>query len=653
MKKKRCFKDVFFVIYLIISLFFMETILRISTTGMLLSSGLLFSFIFSVSIAVIIYFIGTLFNGRISFIASVGLMILSAIIFSTQLVYYKFFRTFYSAFSAENANQIFEFWREIFSTILKNPIEVLLFFLPVIFAILFRTKLFSRKKTTLNFRISLLCFMIVSHLLGLSVLYATGREQYSPYDLYFKSSYPVLSVERLGLIATMRIDIKRLLFDWSPPLDTPPSDLLAAFPDKVEGSKTQGKKERLNITNIDFNKLTSNEKNSTVKDMHKYFSNVKPTSKNKYTGKYKGYNLILITAEAFSPYAVRKDITPTLYKMIHEGYNFTNFYNPIWGVSTTDGEYVACTGLIPKSGVWSFYKSANIYMPYTLGNQLKKLNYRTVAYHNHSHSYYRRDISHPNMGYDYKALNKGLNVKQTWPESDLEMMQKTVSNYIKDKPFHSYYMTVSGHMLYSFSGNYIASKNRGYVKNLPYSEACKAYLACQIELDRALEYLLKQLEAEGIADKTLIALSPDHYPYGLTENEIDELAGHYVERNFELYKSSLIMYTKGMKPTTVNKPCSSLDILPTLLNLLGVDYDSRLLMGQDIFSDSKPLVIFQNKSFITDKGRYNTKTRGFTANKGVTADINYINNISAIVNAKFYYSSKILETNYYEKVLTH
>ena len=144
-------------------------------------------------------------------------------------------------------------------------------------------------------------------------------------------------------------------------------------------------------------------------------------------------------------------------------------------------------------------------------------------------------------------------------------------------------MTVSGHMQYSFTGNYIAWKNKKYVEDLPYSEQAKAYLATQIELDRALEHLLSQLENAGIADQTLIAISADHYPYGLEDQTIDELTGHAVEGNFELYKSPFILYAKGMDPEIITKPASSLDILPTLSNLMGVEYDSRLLMGQDIF----------------------------------------------------------------------
>ena len=185
--------------------------------------------------------------------------------------------------------------------------------------------------------------------------------------------------------------------------------------------------------------------------MHQYFSSLPPTYKNEYTGKYKGYNLILITAESFSPYAIHKDVTPTLYKMANEGYKFTNFYNPIWEVSTLDGEYVACTGLLPKRNIWSFYKSGSNSMPFVMGNQLNKLGYKTMAYHNHTYDYYERQISHPNMGYEYKGIGNGLELSNAWPRSDLEMLEKTIPEYIDHEPFHTYYMTVSGHMQYNFS----------------------------------------------------------------------------------------------------------------------------------------------------------------------------------------------------------
>jgi len=376
---------------------------------------------------------------------------------------------------------------------------------------------------------------------------------------------------------------------------------------------------------------------------------------------FEGYNLIMFVAEGFSPFAVREDLTPTLYKMVHEGFNFTNFYTSYWRVSTSDGEYVACTGLIPKSGVWSFYRSHNNYLPFVMGNQLRNLGYETVAYHNHTHTYYRRHLSHPNMGYDFKAVGNGLVLPNNhWPNSDFEMMQVTMDEYINNQPFHAYYMTVSGHFEYTFGGNMMSRRNRDAVEHLPYSDSAKAYIACHIELDKALEYMMQRLNEAGIAEKTIIVLSTDHHPYGLPGNEgvdgYSEFLGYRVDTsansdfmNFELYRNNLIMYVQGMEPVTVDKPSSSLDIIPTLSNLMGLEFDSRFLMGRDILSNSEPLVIFGNRSFITGNGR-RIRDRDFIPNPGVIVDENYASNIRAIIDAKFSASTGILDLDYYKIV---
>ena len=613
------------------------------------------SFIFLLPFAFIFYIVCSFFRGTASHLLSVVLLGLIALIYSSQLIYYQFFRTIFSVYSVGNGAQILDFWKDIAKLAISQSIWILLLYLPVFLLISFGKNQLSFEKINWYKRITLVCCIVLSQLLGIGAVYYSGTAQHSAYDLYFKSRSPLLSAERLGLITTMRLDFQRLITGWSPELKVPPQTSVTPPSQGVIDEtpiEQENEKEEIeyNVMEIDFSELIANESNQVIKDMHKYFESVQPTAKNKYTGKYKDYNLILITAESFSPYAIHKEATPTLYKMVHEGYQFTNFYTPIWEVSTSDGEYVAVTGLIPTSGIWSFQESGKNHLPFVLGNQLQKLDYKTLAYHNHTYTYYGRHISHPNLGYVYKGLGNGLDVKESWPESDLEMIEKTVPEYMGNQPFHTYYMTVSGHMQYSFTGNYIAWKNKKYVEDLPYSEQAKAYLATQIELDRALEHLLSQLENAGIADQTLIAISADHYPYGLEDQTIDELTGHAVEGNFELYKSPFILYAKGMDPEIITKPASSLDILPTLSNLMGVEYDSRLLMGQDIFSNSEPLVSFLNKSFITEKGRYNSITKEFITNAGEEVDEAYIEYISSVVQAKFYYSAKILETDYYRKV---
>lgn len=651
------------LIYLILGIYYLESVFRIVFSGKVISPGMFYSLLFAVPIGVLGYLVCTLFKEKYRNTMGCLLMGFITLGFISQLIYYKIFRVFYTLYSATNAGQVLEFWGIIMITLRNHIWTILIMLVPFVMLIIFRKKIKSLKVIKLREKAILVGIAVLTQMIGVGFLHIGNKDAYSPYDLYYQHYYPIISAEKLGLMTTLRLDAKRTLFDWSPELtessqevvllsQTPDDDM--DFPDSSVPAMSESVEENVsyNELNIDFDKLIAEADTEEMKAMHTYFKNTKPTAKNEYTGKYKGYNLITITAESFSPYAIREDLTPTLYKLFKEGYQFTNFYTPLWELSTSDGEYAICTGQIPKSGVWSMATSGANAMPFTLGNQLKKEGYTTTAFHNHDYDYYDRDISHPNLGYDYRAKGKGLDIEDGWPESDIEMMDESVEVYVDKEPFHTYYMTVSGHMNYSFLENAMSRKNEELVKDLEVSETIKAYFAAQIELDRAIESLLKQLEAAGVLEHTLIAITPDHYPYGLNNEYMSELSGKKVDEDFGIYKSAFLLYTPGMTPQIIDKPCSSLDVLPTLMNLMGIDYDSRLLVGTDIFSSSDPLVILYSRNFITAKGRYNALTKEFTTAIGAHVTEEYVRDMIEVVDAKFYYSSKILEENYYEKILS-
>jgi hypothetical protein len=670
-----------------------------------LSFDYFFALIFAVSGGAAIYILVSLFPLRIVKMVSAAATLIITLIYGVQLIYYCIFRTPFSLISLGAAGDVVQFWDIAVEAVLKNIVAVFLVFVPFAGQLVFGKYLVYNEKKQLQLSF-VLAFCIVSYSFSVASVAMTGDDPASQKTLYFDAFSPELSVNRLGVFTTVRLDVERLASsalqdaitgnvlalensgkdavtgpegdgavtdpgnadvdgvgtgdgipagttgnrpdDGTGGQDTDqPGDNDPAVPDEpVEPVKPY------NVMDIDFESLmaASGEKDPLY-PMHKYFLTVEPTATNEYTGMFKGCNLIMFTAEGFSPYAVSPELTPTLYKMINEGFVFRNFYNPVWWVSTSDGEYVACTGLIPKSGVWSMARSGSNYMPFAMGNQLRNLGYTTKAYHNHTYTYYKRDVSHPNLGYDYKGVGNGLEVKKTWPESDLEMIDVTFDEYAGQQPFHAYYMTVSGHMNYNFFGNQMASKNKQYVDHLPYSDEAKAYIACNLELEFAMKSLMDKLEAAGIAENTVIVLSPDHYPYGLAKEKLDELAGHEVETNFEQYKSTLIIYKKGMEPVIVDKPCASLDIIPTVSNLFGLEYDSRLLMGTDILSSTPPLVIFSNRSWITDRAIYNSQKNKVTFLDGTEEDKEYVKSVNKIVADKFKFSTKILETDYYGKVL--
>lgn len=600
-------------------------------------------------------------------------ILFSCFIYSTQLVYNHIFKTFLSIYSVgENGTDVMEFWKEAVNGIIAVFPGILVLFLPVPFFALLPKKRIVFEQVNRKITLYIAASAAILHLFTLLCLLFSGLYAHSPYDLYYKDFLMDLSMEKLGVISSIRLDFQQvfgekdeLSVDQEAFLEIDLPTITPIMNSSIQaGNKEQSESKELptplpidtspNILNIDFAGLAEAETDETIRTLHTYFAEAEPTNKNQYTGMFKDYNLILITAEGFSPWAVDQNLTPTLYKMIHEGFEFNNFYTPIWYTSTSDGEYVACTGLLP-SGTNSFSKSSDNTLPFCLGWRFRDLNYSARAYHNHSYTYYKRNLTHPNMGYDFKgAKGGGLEVALTWPESDVEMMEVTVPEYVQDEKFHVYYMTVSGHLQYTFAGNYIAQKNRSYVEDLPYSSNVKAYKACQLELEFAMKNLLEQLRQAGVLDKTVIALSADHYPYGLTKEEINEVAGHPVEENFELYKNHFILWNSAMKePIPVNKYCSSLDIMPTLCNLFGISYDSRLFMGQDIFSDEPSLIMFGNQSFITDQIMYNSKTREISKLTEIEPPEEYVKKYISIVRNKFNVSASILENDYYSLLLPY
>lgn len=633
---------------------YFETILKISSYDNVFNAGYVFMCLFSLPAGIVFFIATSAFSEKWNKIIYVAVTSILTFYYAAQMTYFKIFSTFASLYFFIGAGKAAQFMDVLEDAVLRNIHMLILMLIPSA-SLIFVKKMKFPKNNSRNIKISAaaaLCLQIFVVMLVLS----SDKGMLSSSYLYRETFLVVDSIDRFGLLTTGRLDIQNILKNSEVFASESEPVVKKEVPDETNSEEKNPVVEdeaeaEYNVMDIDFAELASVEGNKEIKAMHEYFGNLKPTEKNKYTGMFKGKNLIMITAEGFSPYAVDEKLTPTLYKMQQEGFRFTDFYTPLWGVSTSDGEYVACTSLLPKEGIWSFYKSSENYMPFAMGNQLKNIGYTANAYHDHYFDYYFRNLSHPNLGYEYKGLGNGLDVTETWPESDIEMMELTIPEYIDNQPFHTYYMTVSGHLQYTFSGNFIASKNRALVEDLPYSERVKAYIACNIELDRAMEKLIKSLEAKGIADDTLIAISPDHYPYGLEKSEISELAGHEISSEFDLYKGIFILWSEGMEPVEINKTCSSLDIIPTLSNLMGVEYDSRLLMGSDILSDSQPLVMFSDRSWVTDKVYFDAKTGISAVKEGQNINDSYVEEISSQVKDKFKYAAKILDDDYYSIVL--
>lgn len=602
--------------------------------------------LFSIPIAIVLNLITSVFKPKVNKIITYIITIALIIIFGAQIVYYSMYEAIISFFSMMHGGQVTEFMEVIIDVVLRNWYGILLFIIPlIILIILSKKKVITFEKNSIKqIAIKITSVLIIQLVALLCVNFINTDDMYSNKNLYYNIHVPKVTANRMGLLTTMRLDLQRFIFGFEEKLSVQTN----AIPKEEE-------KESYNITYIDFDKLIKNEEDNTIKEMHKYFSSQEASKKNKYTGMFKNKNLIVLVGESFSSLAIREDLTPNLYKLYKEGFQFDNFYTPIFPVSTADGEYITDTSLIPKEGVWSFLRVAGNYMPYSYANVFEKQGYSSNAYHNHTATYYERDKYIETMGYNsYLAVGTGLEDRMdtsNWPNSDYEMVKNTVNDYINNEKFMAYYMTVSGHMNYTKIGNMMVYRNWDQVKDLPYSNKAKGYLAANIELDKAVGELLSRLEQAGKLEDTVIVISGDHYPYGLTLGEINELSTFERDDKFEKFRMPFLIWSGSMKGSIkVEKIGSSLDVLPTVLNLFGAEFDSRLLMGRDILSDSDPIVIFSDRSFITDKGRYNSLTEQFTPNEGVTVEEGYVDKINTIIYKKYQMSRLILENDYYRKI---
>ena len=642
--KKKIHGSIFCAFWIV----YLELIYRIFIVGNFFSLNTLSVILFSITWMAITALIVCLFNEKVNRIISYFILFFYTLITLAQIVYYNFYDSIFSFFSlTTGTGQVMQFWQMILEVIARIWYVFALTLVPLILYYIFNKKIFKFNKLRLKDILLNLVLLVFSLTMILVEVTYDNKGVYSLNRLIYKTHAPMLTINKTGLWSMQIIDLYRYIFGFEEEVEV---STVEEAPEEVELEKEK----EYNKIDIDFESLIEKESNSTVKNMHKYFSSVVPSEKNKYTGLFKDKNLIFITAEAFDTIAIDKDITPTLYKMANNSYIFTNYYQPLYPVSTSDGEYMNLISLIPKEGVWSFYKSSKISMPMGFGTMFKNEGYTSYGFHNHTYKYYDRHLSHPNIGLSYIGCGNGLEKKMNckrWPNSDYEMIEATTDYYLNDeKPFATYYMTVSGHLNYNFYGNSMSARNKKKVKNLKYSDAIKAYYAAQIELDKAMELLLKKLEEKGVLDDTLIIMGPDHYPYGLTQKQMNEVSNIDRSDKFENYHTTLIMYNPSIEKTVIDKTISGLDLLPTIYNLYGIEFDSRLLMGRDIFSDSEHIVILSDRSWITEAGRYNSVTRKFTKTTEEEIDDDYIDRINSIVNNRFSMSALILDNNYYKKV---
>lgn len=681
--------ECFFTVFLLL----IETIFHIRRFGGI-SVNLLNKAYFAVITALVFGYLVSLLPRKTGKAAACSLVILFSVYYLVQLIYSSVFANYFSLSATGGiANQALDYKSTIWAGIVKEIIPVLLILILMVILVLYiiRWSDFSRHRLT-TYAV-MVGVILTAGFYYFLLLRTQGDEKNSPAEVFKNYSSVELSVEKLGVTETMLRDgvyavmhigksdgadtdtgfeheayvavteaaTEQITEESSTEMSSESeSGTIEADAYDTEETVEEVKMYTAQVLDVDLGRMSEITSNESVLQLNSYINSSLPTFTNDYTGMFEGYNLIFITAEGFDGYVIDKKRTPELYKMSHNGFVFRNFYTPLWYGSTLGGEYANLTGLMPKNGGYLSMQKVGAKgnsMPFTLGNELKNQGYNVFAYHNNGYTYYDRHISRPYFGYEnFIGVGNGLSYEtkpgggMLWPQSDAFMEENTFHEYAGNEPFHVYYMTVSGHLEYDFGGNAMAARNRDKVQDLYYTDTTKAYIACQLEFELMMEELNKDLEEAGIADRTLIVICGDHVPYDNMEIP-NELAGSYLDRNFECYRNTLIIYSASMEePIKVDKVCSSLDILPTVLNLMGLPYDSRMIVGRDIMSDSPGLVIMHDGSFISDGFRYNASTGEVTTRgRGEVSDAE-LENLKSTVSNRFRMADAICELDYYKYV---
>ncbi len=646
-----------------------EILLRLFTKTPLFKS-LFYPVIFALSAGFLLAAVTSFFRTRVRMPLTAAIMGVVAFFFGLEAVLRNTYQVYMSlsAVFSEVGNVTGNYGGDVKRALVGAIPIIILYFIPFALHLIFARRLrhhIRRRRMRYTVTLFVLWFLLgclgtlfASHLSG-------ARDKYAAHFEYDTATRTFGLTEGTYLNFKYSVFGNRKAESFTITTPVPEETVEETAGETVETEQlTDSVETAYNVMDIDFDELIAETSNQNIKSIHEYVSSLEPTNKNEYTGLFEGKNLITITAESFAMQAINEDLTPTLYRMANQGIKFTDFYQPAWGGSTTTGEYAIINGLVPTDDVNSMTDTIGENMYFTTGNQLQRLGYTSLAFHNGTHDYYSRYETHPNLGYDrFLAFGNGLEELTPKWSSDEDTIRATFDLYADNQPFNVYYMTADGHGPYlsDTEDNDFVEKYLDQVKEAlgedSYEDATLYYFCYQMELENALTALLELLEDAGIADDTVIVLCPDHYPYYLAEsasfgNDEDYLADLYKVESYDgsvRDKTTLIIWSESIEGMNleVDTPTSSLDILPTVSNLFGLEYDSRLLVGRDVFSDAEPLVIWADQSFLTEKGWYNADTGVFVATTDEEVTDEYLDRIKTLVENRVAFSYAVPKYDYY------
>lgn len=344
-----------------------------------------------------------------------------------------------------------------------------------------------------------------------------------------------------------------------------------------------------------------------VAEVDAYFAAQEKHEKNDYSDIYSGYNIVNIIGETLETRFIDEILTPNLYLMYNNGMTFDNYYTTVFQQGATcNSEYMSLTGL---SAINTNDWSSNIcdaysthYYPYSLPNQLKEEGYNTFYFHSGYEWFYNREVMIPNYGYDTVKFQEDI-IEDGYPDFydrfDTEMMDFVHEYMTYDDPFVMTLLTYSMHGAYNqeeFEKH--SNQLEAAYPNEELDSEIRNYMLKLIEFDTMLGLLMDELETQGVLDNTLFVIYPDHYPYMMDYEIYSDYIN--VHNDFhEVMRQELIIYATDMTKQVIHTPGATIDITPTVLNMINSDLNFDYFMGTDLLGTDTNYVIFSDLT-ITD-----------------------------------------------------
>lgn len=469
------------------------------------------------------------------------------------------------------------------------------------------------------------------------------------YDLFLKPNNPSQVVNEFGIIGFGILDVKE--YFW-PGKEI--SHEIIYEPKELSNSVTENKdKNQVLIDNEIWKNIINSEENNILNNLNKYFISNDISTTNEYTGYFEDKNVIVLMIESGSNLMLNSEYYPNLAKLFNEGWSWDNYYSPRNSCATGNNELSGMTGL------YTIYNNctANVYKNNTyfesIFNLFSNAGYTTNSFHDHFDAYYYRTTIHKNMGSDqfYKVQDMKIPYGHSYGDwaSDEEMMKyylNVLDSRDTTKPFMSWITTVTSHQPYSNSSIY----NDMYLDLFPTSipKDVRRYMSKLKVVDNAIGVLLNGLEERGILDDTVIVLYCDHYPYAISTSDLNKVFSYDISVDNNADQVPFIIYNTSVTPKHYDEYTSYINITPTIANLFGLNYDSRLYMGSDLFSSSyQSMVIFADGSWKNEIAYYDAGTNKIQYYTNKTYSDKEILAINEKISLKLKMSSFAIKNNYF------